>query len=202
MPLTRHSATRALAIIAMALFLTVTPVGPAAAGLLGGLLDVVGGVVGGVVGILAPPLNPGQYTLRFEPTQMVYSTPNGSQPVMRPSSVSGTMTVSTSNGQTDLQFSVRNLRPNTIYTIWTIFYPLQWPMYFAPGSVRPALDPNYPTGPAGYYVDGGVVAPTASLSAEFTNGMGLDPGVTFVTDSWGNGSAHLTLDYNILGNTY
>ena len=195
-------ATLASAIVTMALLLTFGMAGPAAAQLLGGLLGTVTGVVGGVVGLLAPTIKPGQYTLRFEPTQMVYSTPNGSQPVMRPSSVSGTMTISVSNGQTDLQFSVKNLRPNTIYTIWTVFYPLAWPMYFPPGSARPALDPNYPTGPAGYYVDGGVVAPTASLSAHFTNGMGLDPGVTFVTDSWGNGSVHLTLDYNILGNTY
>ena len=202
MRLTRRSATLASAIVVMALLSTVSMARPASAGLLGGLLSVVGSVVGGVVGILAPPISPGQYTLRFEPTQMVYSTPNGSQPVMRPSSVTGTMTLSVSNGQTDLQFSVRNLRPNTIYTIWTIFYPLQWPMYFASGSVRPALDPNFPTGPVGYFFDGGVVAPTASLSAEFTNGMGLDPGATFVTDSWGNGSVHLTLDYNILGNTY
>src|SRR5437764_990840 len=51
-------------------------------------------------------------------------------------------------------------------------------------------------------VVGGVVAPTASLSAQFTNGMGLDPGVTFVTDDWGNGQVRVTLDYNILGNTH
>ena len=202
MRLSRRSATLASAIVTMALLLTFGVAGTAAAGLLGGLLGTVVGVVGGVVEALAPPINPGQYTLRFEPTQMVYSTPNGSQPVMRPSSVSGTMTMSASNGQTDLQFSVKNLRPNTIYTIWTVFYPLAWPMYFPPGSARPALDPNYPTGPAGYYVDAGVVAPTASLSAHFTNGMGLDPGVTFVTDGWGNGSVRLILDYNILGNTY
>ena len=194
--------TRTLAIVTMAFLLILTPVAPATAGLLGGLLDVVGGVVGGVTGLLAPSISPGQYTLRFEPTQMVYSTPNYSQPVMRPSSVSGTMTLSVSNGQTDVQFSVKNLRPNTIYTIWTVFYPLAWPMYFAPGSARPALDPNYPAGPLGYYVEGGAVAPTASLSAHFTNGMGLDPGVTFVTDAWGNGSIRLTLDYNILGNAY
>src|SRR2546426_7261091 len=202
MRLNRRSATLASAIVTMALLLTAALARPAAAQLLGGLLGTVTGVVGGVVGLLAPSISPGAYTLRFEPTQMVYSTPNGSQPVMRPSSVIGTMTLSVSNGQTDLQFSVKNLRPNTIYTIWTVFYPLAWPMYFAPGSTRPALDQNYPTGPAGYYVDGGVVAPTASLSAHFTNGMGLDPGVTFVTDSWGYGSVHLTLDYNILGNTY
>jgi hypothetical protein len=203
MRLSRRSATLASAIVVMALLSTVSMARPASAGLLGGLLSVVGGVVGGVVGILAPPVSgPGPYVLRFEPTSLVYSTPNGSQPVMRPGSVSGTMTLGVSNGQTDLQFSVKNLRPNTIYTIWTIFYPLQWPMYVPPGGVKPVLDPNFPTGPAGYYVDGGVVAPTASLDAEFTNGMGLDPGVTFVTDSWGNGSVHLTLDYNILGNTY
>src|SRR2546427_5294564 len=202
MRLNRRSATLASAIVTMALLSTAAVARPAAAGLLDGLLGTVTAVVGGVVGLLAPTISPGQYTLRFEPTQMVYSTPNGSQPVVRPSSVSGTMTMSVSNGQTDLQFSVKNLRPNTIYTIWTIFYPLAWPMYFPPGSVKPALDPNYPTGPAGYYVDAGVVAPTASMSAEFTNGMGLDPGVTFVTDGWGNGSVRVILDYNILGNTY
>jgi len=203
MRLSKRSATLASAIVTMTLLLTFGVARPAAGGLLGGLLGTVVGVVGGVVGILAPPVSgPGPYVLRFEPTQNIYSAPNGSLPVMRPSSVSGTMTMGVSNGQTDLQFSVKNLRPNTIYTIWTIFYPLAWPMYFPPGSVKPALDPNYPTGPAGYYVDGGVVAPTASLSAEFTNGMGLDPGVTFVTDGWGNGSVRLTLDYNILGNTY
>jgi len=202
MKLSRHGATLA-AIVTMALLVTVGAASPAAGGLLGGLLNTVGGVVGGVVEILAPSVGgPGPYVLRFEPTQMVYGTPNGSQPVMRPGSVSGTMTLSVANGRTDLQFAVKNLRPNTIYTIWTVFYPLQWPMYFASGSARPALDPNFPSGPAGYYVDGGAVAPTASMKDSFTNGMGLDPGVTFVTDSWGNGSLHLTLDYNILGNTY
>jgi hypothetical protein len=75
-------------------------------------------------------------------------------------------------------------------------------MYFAPGSARPALDPNYPAGPSGYYYEGGAVAPTASLTAGFTNGMGLDPGATFVTDGWGNATMRILLDYNILGNTY
>src|SRR3989475_7135718 len=183
MRLNRRSATLASAIVTMALLSTAGVAKPASAGLLDGLLGTVTGVVGAVVGSLAPPISPGQYTLRFEPTQMVYSTPNGSQPVMRPSSVIGTMTLSVSNGQTDLQFSVKNLRPNTIYTIWTVFYPLAWPTYFAPGSTRPALGQHYPAGPARYYVDGGGVAPTASLSAHFTNGMGLDPGVTFVHDA-------------------
>jgi len=185
--------------VTVALLVMLALATPANAGLLDGLL---GAVVGVVDGLLAPTLAPGQYVLKFEPTAMVYGTPNGSQPVMRPGSVSGVMTLSVANGQTDVQFFVKNLRPNTIYTIWTVFYPLQWPLYFAPGSARPALDPNYPNGPAGYYVDGGAVAPTASMNDSFTNGMGLDPGVTFVTDGWGNGSVRLTLDYNILGNTY
>src|SRR5438094_425743 len=202
MRLNRRSATLASAIVTMALLSTAGVARPASAGLLDGLLGTVTGVVGAVVGSLAPPISPGQYTLRFEPTQMVYSTPNGSQPVMRPSSVIGTMTISVSNGRTDLQFSVRNLRPRTIYTIWTVFYPLAWPIVFPTGSIKPALDPNFPQGPPGYYIDGGVVAPTASLSAQFTNGMGLDPGVTFVTDDWGNGQVRVTLDYNILGNTH
>ena len=203
MKLTKRSAMLASAVTVTTMLFMMVLVPPAAAGLLGSLLGTVTSVVGGVVSVLAPPVTgPGPWVLRFEPTQMVYSTPNGSLPVMRPSSVSGVMTIGVANGQTDLQFTVKNLRPNTIYTIWTVFYPLQWPMYFAPGSARPALDPNYPTGPVGYYTEGGAVAPTASLSAEFTNGMGLDPGVTFVTDAWGNGSIRLVLDYNILGNTY
>ena len=203
MRLTKRTATLAAAILTTTILSTAMLARPAAAGLLGGLLGTVTGVLDTVVSVLAPPISgPGPYTLRFEATQMVYSTPNGSQPVMRPGSVSGVMTLSVADGQTDLQFTVKNLRPNTIYTIWTVFYPLQWPMYFAPGSARPALDPLYPSGPLGYYSEGGAVAPTASLTAEFTNGMGLDPGATFVTDSWGNASMRIVLDYNILGNTY
>jgi hypothetical protein len=203
MSVRKYSSIPVRAIVMAALLLTIATTAPAAAGLLGGLLGTVGSVVGGVVGVLAPPVSgPGPWVLRFEPTPLVYTTPNGSLPVMRPSSVSGTMTISVANGQTDVQFSVKNLRPRTIYTIWTVFYPLQWPLYVAPGSTRPANDPNFPNGPVGYYVDGSPVAPAASLSAEFTNGMGLDPGITFVTDSWGNGAVRLTLDYNILGNTY
>jgi hypothetical protein len=192
--------TRATSMIS--LFVILALPGVAAAQLLGSLLGVVG-VVGGVAGALAPALvGPGPYVLHFEPTANLYGTPNGTQPAVRPNYASATMTLSVSNGQTDLQFSVRNLRPNTIYTVWTVFYPLEWPITFPPGSIRPALDPNFPQGPAGYYVDAGVVAPTASLSAQFTNGMGIDPGVAFATDGWGNGYVHVTLDYNILGNTY
>jgi hypothetical protein len=192
---------RAAALV-LALMIVATPT-VAQAGLLGGLLGVVGGVVGGVVSILAPPVTgPGPFVLHFEATPNLWATPNGAPPAVQPFRASGTMTLSVSNGKTDLQFSLRSARPNTIYTIWTVFYPLAWPITFPPGSIKPAFDPNYPTGPAGFVSDGGVVAPTASLSAQFSNGMGLDPGVTFVTDGYGNGYIHVTLDYNILGNTY
>jgi hypothetical protein len=197
----------ACSIAAMALVFTVGVARPASAGLLGGLLGtvggVLGGVVGGVVGVLAPPVQgSGPFVLRFEATPNVYKTPHGSEPVARPSNASATMTMSVVNGETDVEFSVRNVRPNTIYTIWTVFYPLQWPIYIAPGSYRPITDPDFPNGPTGFYVDGSPVAPAASLSAQFTNGMGLDPGITFVTDRYGNASMRLRLDYNLLGNTY
>jgi len=203
MRVTKFSIVRARATMVVAVLLILALPAVAVAGLLGGLLGVVGGVVGGVVEVLAPPVSgPGPFVLRFEPTPNLYAIPNGTQAAVRPNYASATMQIGVSNGRTDLQFSVRNLRPRTIYTIWTVFYPLAWPIVFPTGSIKPALDPNFPQGPPGYYVDGGVVAPTASLSAQFTNGMGLDPGVTFVTDDWGNGQVRVTLDYNILGNTH
>src|SRR6266404_3629269 len=95
-----------------------------AAGLLGGLLGVVGGVVGAVVNVLAPPVvGPGPFVIHFEATPNLFSAPNGTQPAVRPYYASGTMTLGVSNGQTDVEFSVRSARPNTIYTIWTVFYP-------------------------------------------------------------------------------
>src|SRR5438445_11019156 len=106
MRLSRRSATLASAISVMALLSTVGMARPAAAGLLGGLLSVVGSVVGGVVGLLAPPISPGPYTLRFEPTQRGYSTPNGSLPVLPPSRLSGTMPPSVANRQTEPPFSL------------------------------------------------------------------------------------------------
>ena len=105
--------SRATAVVVMLLILALPAV--AVAGLLGGLLGVVGGVVGGVLGVLAPPVTgPGPFVLHFEPTPNVYGTPNGTQPAIRPNYASATMQIGVSNGHTDLQFSVRNLRPRTI----------------------------------------------------------------------------------------
>jgi len=184
------------------------PVGGSVSGSVSGSVEgsvrgSVGDLFGDLFGPLAPPVTgSGPFVLSFETTSNLYGTPNGTQPAANPDYASATMTISVRQGKTDLQFITQGVRPNTIYTVWTVFYPLAWPIYFPPGSIRPALDPNFPQGPPGYYVEGGVVAPTASLSAQFTNGMKMDPGVTFVTDGYGNGYIHLTLDYNILGNTY
>jgi hypothetical protein len=104
------------------------------------------------------------------------------------------MTINVQNAQTDVQFKLRGARPNTIYTIWTVFGHLRWPLPLVEGNPPQArLDSMYP--------EGNAVAPTARLDSGFTNGMGLDPGATFVTNGNGNADIHLTLDFNLLGVT-
>ena len=194
---TNRMRARPSAIIVMLLILALP--GLASAQSLGGLFAPVKALV---TGLAAPVLGTGPFVINFEPTPNLWAAPNGAQPVVWPDAAMGTMVLYLYNGQTVLQFTLTNARPNTIYTIWTVFYPLAWPIVLPAGSIRPPLDPNYPNGPPGYYVDAGVVAPTASMNAQFTNGMGPDPGATFATDNVGNGYVQITLDYNILGNTY
>src|SRR5256886_8146709 len=165
MRLTTFSLVRSRATVVVAMLLILALPAVAVAGLLGGLLGVVGGVVGGGVGVLAPSVTgPGPFVLRFEPTPNLYAAPNGTQPAIRPNYASATMQIGVSNGRTDLQFSVRKLRPRTIYTIWTVFYPLAWPIVFPTGSIRPAFDSSFPQGPSGPYPEGAVLRPTASRS--------------------------------------
>jgi hypothetical protein len=205
MKLTPHAARFAPTIIAIALLATLMLPQAVGAGLIGSLVGVVGGVLGAVVETepQAPAVSgSGPFVLYFDITPNLARTPTGTNPAPKASSAVGKMVISLSNGKTDLQFSVRNARPDTIYTIWTVFYPLKWPMVVPEGTTSIARDPNFPQGPPGYYTEGGAVAPTASIDAAFTDGMGLDPGVTFVTDDWGNGYVRVLLDYNILGNTY
>src|SRR5437016_1697988 len=123
--------------------------GVSSAQLLGNLLGgTVGGLFGDLFGPLAPPVpGSGPFILSFEATANLSGTPNGTQPATRPDYATATMTISVRRGKTDLQFVTQGVRPNTIYTIWTVFYPLAWPMYFPPGSIKPALDPNFPQGP-------------------------------------------------------
>jgi hypothetical protein len=167
----------------------------------------------------------GPVVLVFEPTAMLADTPptgwptatspwppNGTNPSVKGMGATGWMVINQVNGQTDLQFFVRGARPNTLYTIWTVFKPLVWcsnpatgcPEAFTPvgsGSTKPGFGPFAP-GALPFYAEAGLVAPTASTAKPFTSGMGLDPGATFYTNQQGNGEIHVKLDYNILGTTY
>ena len=42
------------------------------------------------------------------------------------------------------------------------------------------------------------MSPLARLDDQFTSGMGIDPGATFVTDKNGNGNVALRLDYDLI----
>lgn len=136
--------------------------------------------------------NGGQYVLEFVITANLAATPDGSNPAVDPGGARGTMTINVQNGQTDVQFRLRGARSDTVYTIWTVFNHLRWPL--------PATEGNPPSKTVdGFYPEGNAVAPLARLDAAFTNGMDLDPGATFVTNGQGNAEIHLTLDYNLLG---
>jgi hypothetical protein len=127
----------------------------------------------------------------------------------------------------DLNFFVRGARPNTLYTVWTVFPPLRWctaaelqenpgcPSAFGPSPATttpacPAIPAagiapgvcNFPPGSLPFYPEAGRVAPTASMASAFTSGMGLDPGATFYTNDNGDGQVHVKLDYNLLGTSY
>ena len=165
--------------------------------------------------------------LPFEATIMLApgSTPNGTNPSVRGMDAKGWMVIRPINGGTDVQFFVRGARPNTLYTIWTVFKPLRWctasqlqnapgcPSAFGPSPATatcPAILSanilpgfcNFDPGALPFYPEAGLVAPTASMAKAFTSGMGLDPGATFYTNGRGDGQVHVILDYNVLGTTY
>jgi hypothetical protein len=103
------------------------------------------------------------------------------------------------HGQTHVHLKVQNAAPNTLYTLWTVFNELTWPLPTSAGAVpsTPAqlrVDPVY--GP--FPLEGNAVSPVAPLGAAFTDGMGLDPGVTFFTDDHGNADADINLDYDLV----
>src|SRR5213594_4245528 len=58
------------------------------------------------------------YILYFRPTQ---NAPPGASGKMK-------ISVGTSRGDTRVKFSVRHTYPNTLYTIWTVFNELRWPL--------------------------------------------------------------------------
>lgn len=136
--------------------------------------------------------NGGRYVLEFLITANLAATPDGTNATVDPSGARGTMTINVQNGQTDVQFRLRGARSDTVYTIWTVFNHLGWPL---PAEVK-----NPPSKTVdGFYPEANAVAPLARLDAAFTNGMGLDQGATFVTNGQGSAEIHLTLDYDLLG---
>ncbi len=153
--------------------------------------------------------------LDFEPTITLLSTPNGTNPSASGLSATAWMVINQASG--DLNFFVRGARPNTLYTVWTVFRPLKWcspsDPDFAPGcpsafkladgsmDIKPGFT-SFLAGSLPFYPEAGAVAPTASTASEFTSGMGLDPGATFFTNNNGDGQVHVKLDYNLLGTTY
>jgi len=177
----------------------------------------------GVVALLAVPLvaiaapagngNGQPIVLNFEPTVMLLSTPNGTHPSANGLGGKAWMVINQASGGSDINFFVRDARPNTLYTIWTVFRPLKWcttaelqaapgcASAFLPGDIKPAFA-SFPAGSLPFYPEGGAVAPTASMAKAFTSGMGLDPGATFYTNNNGDGQVHVKLDYNLLGTTY
>ena len=124
------------------------------------------------------------YILYFRPTQN--APPDASAKM--------TIAVDVSRGDTLVKFSVRHAYPNTLYTIWTVFNELRWPL--------PKKGVDVPAGSAakrpGFPQDGNGVSPLARLDAPFTSGMGIDPGASFVTDEYGDGDITLTLDYDLI----
>jgi hypothetical protein len=164
--------------------------------LLAGLLATVGVPARSAALVLAPTAA-GVYTVEFEPTQNA-----------RPGSA-GVMTIVTLDSGTMVFFTLRGGYPNMVYTIWTVFNQLVVPVPTDPARTSvpacPATggDPDGLGCPnearPGFPPEGGGVAPLARLDTPFTNGMGLDQGITFVTNELGDGQASISVEYNLLG---
>jgi hypothetical protein len=124
------------------------------------------------------------YILYFRPTQ---NAPPGASGKMK-------ISVGASSGDTLVKFSVRHAYPNTLYTIWTVFNELRWPLPKKGVDVPASSAAKRP----GFPQEGNGVSPLARLDAPFTSGMGIDPGASFLTDEDGDGEITLTLDYDLI----
>src|SRR2546425_1393834 len=124
------------------------------------------------------------YILYFRPTQ---NAPPGASGKMK-------ISVGVSRGDTLVKFSVRHAYPNTLYTIWTVFNELRWPLPKKGVDVPASSAARRP----GFPQDGNGVSPLARLDDPFTSGMGIDPGASFVTDGDGDGEIALALDYDLI----
>src|SRR5947209_15416747 len=124
------------------------------------------------------------YILYFRPTQ---NAPPGASGKMK-------ISVGASSGDTLVKFSVHHAYPNTLYTIWTVFNELRWPLpkkgFDVPASSA-AKRPGFPQ-------DGNGVSPLARLDAPFTAGMGIDPGASVVADQDVERQTALTRAYVLL----
>lgn len=131
----------------------------------------------------------------------------------------GKMRIHTANGKSKVTLKVRNMAPDTVYTIWTVFGHLvvntdattgaiTVPAGHAPPLCLPSGGGSDPSCASfqGWQDDsgrpfpqnGGIVAPTAKIKSKFTDGMGTDPGATFVTNRHGAGEVTVALDYDIV----
>jgi hypothetical protein len=126
-----------------------------------------------------------RYTLEFVPTQNALD------------GVRGTMSIKVVDGQSIVHFRLRGGYPDTVYTIWIVFRLLNWPL--------PTKDmgPSVPaaTFPPGFHPEGNGVSPLGRMDKAFTDGMGLDQGITFVTNDNGDGEKRVKVDYNLVGGT-
>lgn len=135
------------------------------------------------------------YTLRFLPTQNA------------PPGASALMSIKVTNGETIVHLGVRGLYPDTVYTIWTVFNELLQPfpdatpadmIAFYGGLENHKIPSSSATLREGFPREGNGVSPTARLDSGFTSGMGIDPGMSFVTNRNGDGEARVRLDFDLL----
>jgi hypothetical protein len=167
----------------------------------------------GLLGLLAFPWQAlaQTYSLQFLPTQNAPGgapgsvfTVNGTTTLT--SQMTATMTIKLvprpvhpNKRQSEVELVVQNGPPDTVYTIWIVYNVLDeaaWVKAIASGSISvPATSatsrPLFPP-------EGNGVAPLARLDDAFTDGMGLDPGVSFVTDKKGNAKVKVVLDYDLV----
>jgi hypothetical protein len=141
------------------------------------------------------------YRLQFEPVE--YHGPWASYGSNARPGARAELRIRVADGRTQIHFKLRGGYPHTVYTIWTVFWPLQWPLEpFLVNGVRMPGAPyfaSYPTPPAGFPTGGLTVGPLGRLDAAYTGGMGLDPGATFVTNGKGDAEFEDRLDYDLTG---
>ena len=155
-------------------------------------------VIGGLLGFFAlpPAVNAAEqkYLLEFRPTGNLLAAGG--------TAATGTMHIKVKdNGTTAVHFTLRGARQNTLYTIWIVFNKLTVdlagnPQMGADGQTvlaTPAIA-AYPSFPP----EGNGVSPLARLDKPFTDGMGLDPGATFITNAKGDADVQVKLDYDLV----